>query len=107
MLSRGADLPSGKNQADYIDCRGRFEGVRFYTDHCNISPTIFILVVTEAALKNIEVGCEQFFSLSGYILAHRQTRLGVRKYKHILLLAVIFTKVYIHKEWVAQEWLMR
>ena len=65
VLSRGADLPSGKNQADYIDCRGRFEGVRFYTDHCNISPTIFILVLIEAALKNVEVGCEQFLSLSG------------------------------------------
>ena len=45
MLSRGADLPSVKNQANYTDFRGRFEEVWFYTDHCKMFPTIFILVL--------------------------------------------------------------
>ena len=93
VFSRGAGLPSGKNQANYTDCRGRFEGVRFYTDHCNIFPIIFILVLIEAALKNVEVGCEQLFSLSGYVSAPRRTRLVVRTYERIALLASILPKV--------------
>ena len=106
MLSRGAGLPSGKNQANYTDCWGRFEGVWFYTYHCKIFPTIFILVLIETALLNVEVGCEQFFSLSGYVSAPCQTRLGVRTYERIPLLAAILTKVYIDKVWVAHEYLM-
>ena len=103
VISRGSDLPSGKNQAKYTDFRGRFEGVWFYTYHCKIFPTIFILVLIEAALKNAKVGCERFFSLSGYVSAPCRTRLGVRTYERIELLAVILPKVYIYKEWVTKE----
>ena len=107
VLSSAADLPSGKNQANYTDCRGRFEGVRFYTYHCKIFSTIFIFVLIEAALKNVKVGCEQFFSLSGYVTTPRQTRPGMRKYERIALLAAILPKVYIQKVLVAHEYLMR
>ena len=64
-------------------------------------------MLIEAALKNVEVGCEIFFSLSGYVSAPRQTRLGVRTYERISLLASILPKVYIDKEWVTQEYLMQ
>ena len=52
----------------------------------------------EVALKNVEVGCERFFSLSGYVSAPLRTRLGVRTYERIALLAAILPKVYIDKE---------
>ena len=64
-------------------------------------------MLIEAALKNIEVGCELFFSLSGYVSEPCRTSLGVRTYKRIALLAAILPKVYIYKEWLAQEYLMR
>jgi len=58
-------------------------------------------------MRNVEVGCEHFFSLSGYISAPRRTRLGVRTYERIAMLASILPKVYIDREWVAKEYLRR
>ena len=55
----------------------------------------------------MEVGCERFFSLSGYISAARRTRLGVRTYERIALLSSILQKVYIDVDWVAKEYLRR
>ena len=56
---------------------------------------------------NVEVGCERIFSLTGYISAPHCTRLGVRTYKQIAMLASMLPKVYIGMEWVAQEYLKR
>ena len=107
VLSRGKDLPSGKNFADYIDCRGRIDLVRFFGDHIRYFPTMWIVVQCEAARRVVEVGCERFFSLSGYVSAPRRTRLGVRTYERLAMMASILQKVYISKEWVAKEYLRR
>ena len=64
-------------------------------------------MLIEAALKNAEVGCEQFFSLSGYVSEPCRTRLGVRTYERIELVAAILPKVHIDKEWAEQEYLIR
>ena len=61
----------------------------------------------EAARRVVEVGCERFFSLSGYVSAPRRTRLGVRTYERLAMMASILQKVYISKEWVAKEYLRR
>jgi hypothetical protein len=58
VLSRGKDLPSGKNISDYIDCRGRIDVTKFALDHCTQFPTLWILVQKEAAIKSVEVGCK-------------------------------------------------
>jgi len=42
VLSRGKDLPSGKNLADYINKKGRMDMLRFYADHKKFFPSAFI-----------------------------------------------------------------
>jgi len=53
----------------------------------------------------VEVGCEQFFGLSGYISSSRCSRLGVRTYKCVAMLASIIQNVYIDNDWVAQQYI--
>ncbi len=55
----------------------------------------------------MEVGCECFFGLSGYISLPRRTRLGVRTYERLAMLASIVHTVYINNAWVAAEYLRR
>ena len=81
VLSGGKDLPSGKNLADYIDWCGRIDLVHFVGDHIRYFPTMWIVVQCEASRRVVEVGCEHFFSLSGYFLAPCRTRLGMRTYE--------------------------
>jgi hypothetical protein len=58
ILSRGKDLPSCKNSADYIDCWGRMDVTKISLDHCTQFPTLWILVQMEAAMISVEVECE-------------------------------------------------
>jgi len=53
ILSRGKDLPSSKNIADYIDCQGRMDVTKFALDHCTQFPSLWILVQKEAAMKSV------------------------------------------------------
>jgi hypothetical protein len=92
---RGKDLPSGKNLIDYIDKQGRMCLLRFFGDHKDSFPTLWILTQHEAFRRVVEVGCEHFFGLSGYISSPRRTRLGVRNYERLA----------INPEWVAREYL--
>jgi hypothetical protein len=97
VLSRGKDLPSCKNIADYIDCRGRIDVTKFALDHCTQFPTLWILVQKEAAMKSVEIGCEQFFNLSGYVSALKCMQLGLRTYEHLAMMALILPDVYLEK----------
>ena len=53
----------------------------------NIFPTFFILAQCNATRQVVEMECERFFDLAGYILAPRHTRLGVRTYEQLAMLA--------------------
>ncbi len=44
-----------------------------------------------------EVGCEQFFGVSGFILSPRHSRLGVLTYECVAMLASIIQSDYIDK----------
>ena len=57
---RGEDLPSGKNLADYVDKLGRMNLLRFYRDHREHFPTLWIAAQCEEPTKVVEVGCERF-----------------------------------------------
>ncbi len=80
----GKDLQSGKNLIDYIDKQGRMCLLRFFGNHKERFPTMWILTQCEASRRVVEVGCERFFGLSGYISSPRQTRLGVRNYCNVI-----------------------
>ena len=67
----------------------------------------WIIAQRESPRHVVEVGCEHFFGLSGYISLPRRTRLGVRMYERLAMLASIVHTVYIDNAWVATEYLRR
>jgi hypothetical protein len=67
VASKGKNLPSGKNLADYIDERGRMQLLKFFADHQKSFPTLWVLVQKKASRRVVKVGCERFFGLSGYV----------------------------------------
>ena len=94
VQNKGKNLPSGHNLFDYIDIRGRIDIVQFFSDHSKVFPTLWVIAQRESSRRVVEVGCERFFCLSGYISSSRQTRLGVRMYAHLAMLAslsILFT----------------
>jgi hypothetical protein len=103
----GKDLPSGKNLGDYINEKGRMDVLKFFEDHKKYFPTLWIIAQREAARRVVEVGCERFFGLSGYISSPRRSRLGVRTYERVAMLASIIQNVYIDNDWVAQQYIER
>ncbi len=107
VSARGKNLPLGKNMADYIDVQGRMWLIQFYRDHKKEFLTLWKVVQFEASRCVVEVGCEHFFALSGYISLPKRTRLGVRNYERIAMLSSILRAVYVDPEWVAQEYLHR
>ena len=85
--------------------KGRMNMLKFCGDHKKCFPTLWIIAQCEGAQRVVEVGCEQFFGLSGYILSPRCSRLGVRTYERVAMLASIIQNVYINNDWVAQQYI--
>ena len=107
VSKRGSDLPSKKNLADYIDRNGRFDVLSFFGDHKRQFPTLFIIAQRMASRRVVEVGCERFFSISGYLSDSRRTQLGVRTYEQLAMLAPNINSVYVDPEMAAKEYLSR
>ena len=75
----------------------------FFKDHQNRFPLLFVIVQREVSRRVVEVGCERFFGLSGYISQPRRSMLGVRNYERIALLSSILQNVFIDAQWVAPD----
>ena len=75
----------------------------FFDDHKRWFPTLWIVVQRNASRRVVEVGCERFFGLSGYISSPRRSLLGVRNYERLAMLACILWAVYIDPELVAKK----
>jgi len=87
------------------DLKGRMDVLlNFFEDHKKYSPTLWIIAQHEAVGRVVEVGCERFFGLSGYILSPRRSRLGLPTYKHVAMLVSIIQNVYIDNDWVTQQY---
>ena len=86
----GKDLLSKRNIINYL-CKdtGRMDLLKFFGDHKHLFPTLWIVVQRNTSWRVVDVGCERFFGLSGYISSPRQTRLGVRNYERLVMLASI------------------
>ncbi len=91
----GKDLPSDKNLGDYVDSKGRVDVLQFYQDHKKKFPNLWIIVQRKQARCIVEVECERFFGLSGYVLGPRQTNLGVRTYEHLAMLTSLVHNVLL------------
>ena len=72
---RGADLPSGKNLADYFNLEGEFLHIKFWMDHKKKFPMLWSYAVERSSSNPTEVSCETLFSESGYASNARRTRL--------------------------------
>ncbi len=103
----GKNLPSGKNLGNYVDTKGRMDVLQFYKDHKKDLPNLWIIVQREAARHVVEVGCELFFGLSGYVFGPRRTKLCIRTYERLAMLMSIVQNVFIDDNWVANEYLNR
>ncbi len=103
----GKDLPLGKNLGDYVNEKGRMDVLKFFEEHKKYFPTLWIIAQREAAWQVVEVGWEKCIGLSGYNSLPRRSRLGVRTYEHVAMLASIIQSVYIDNHWVAQQYIER
>jgi hypothetical protein len=97
-------LPLGNNLFDYIDKQGWMCLIRFFEDHKNRFPNMWIIVQREASRQVVEVGCEHLLVFLGTFLPHG-AQLGIRNYEWIAVLASIMRVVYIDPEWEATEYL--
>ena len=107
VQNKGEDLPSEANLTDYLNKKGRFNILRFFEDHKTKFPTLYIIAQCMGSRRVVEVGCERFFSLSGYISAPRRTRLGVRTYERLATLSSNIKRVYVDPKKVKAEYLRR
>jgi hypothetical protein len=85
---KGKKLPSGHNLFEYNDFQGRIDVFRFFSDHSKVFQTLLIIAQQESSRRVVEVGCEHFFGLCGYILSPRQTRKGVRTYECLAMVDI-------------------
>ena len=90
----------------YIDKLGRFEMLKFYSDHKAVFPVLWIQSQCEESRRVVEVGCERFFNLAD-VSSPMRTRLGVRTMSAWQCFHAFFVKVDVDEEWVAQEYLRR
>lgn len=103
VVSKGEDLPSGKNLVTYLDAKGRINLLAFFQDHQSFFPNLYTIHRREASRRVTEVGCERFFSSSGYVSQLRRSRLGVRNYERISMLSFALNNIYIDPDWVAED----
>ena len=61
----------------------------------------------EVSRRVVEVGCERFFGVSGYVSQLRRAMLGVRTYERLAMLSHMLEHIYIDPKWVAKEYLRR
>jgi hypothetical protein len=79
--------------------------LKFFEACKKVFPTLWILVQKKASAWVVEVGCERFFALSGYVSAPRRTQLGVQCYEHLAMLSMIVNSLYIDPDFIAAKYL--
>ena len=107
VKSNGADLPEGKNYKQYLDKKGRFNNIKFFDDYREQFPNLNTIVQREVSRRVVEVGCERFFGVSGYVSQPRRAMLGVRTYERLAMLSHMLEHIYIDPKWVAKEYQRR
>eukprot|EP00956_Cyclotella_meneghiniana_P043151 scaffold254822_cov139-Cyclotella_meneghiniana.AAC.1 len=71
----GLDLPSGKNHAKYIDAKGYYDIVAFFSDHKIHFPGLSTVVIGQFAPHiTTEVDCESLFSQAGHLSHPNRSR---------------------------------
>ena len=68
VISKGYNLPSGKNHADYIDKKGKYDVAKYLQDHkaSNFKGLSEVFIGILAPHITTEVDCESLSSQVGY-----------------------------------------
>ncbi len=69
-ITHGKDLPLGDNLFDYIDKQGRMCLIRFFEDHKDRFPNMWILVQQDASHQVVEIRSELLLVFLGTFLPH-------------------------------------
>jgi hypothetical protein len=91
------------NLADFIDKTGYFNLVKFLGFNCYFFPFHYKLSCCLAATRMNEVGCERYFSIAGYVLNPRRTKLKVQHYETMAMLKWNMQQIFIDEDWVVLE----
>jgi hypothetical protein len=107
---RGRDIEASHpfrkcNLADFIDKTGYFDLVKFLAFNKQSFPYLHKLACCIASMRTNEVGCEQFFSIAGYVSNPRRASLKVKHYECMAMLKHNLQQVYVDEDWVAKEYL--
>jgi hypothetical protein len=92
---------------DYLDKKGRFNILKFFSDHKAMFLLLFVIAQREASHRIVEVGCRRFFGPSGYESATTSTReLQCNyEYERIAMLTTILRMCLLIPKKVAKEYL--
>lgn len=95
VVKRRNDLPSNKNLADYIDGKGRFDFVKYLTDHKKRFPACFNIGVGQISPHiSTEVDCESLFSQAGFLADSRRNRSEIRFYERLVMMGHCLKQIY-------------
>lgn len=105
--SEHENLPSGRNMAKYIDGKGHFDLLNFFTDHRRVFPLLFILVQRHLSIVSNEAGAERVFSQSAMIAHPTRANIGVKTYENIVKKKVNMSSIRVPVSAVVDEFLRR
>ncbi len=103
---QGANLPSGKNYADYFKF-GKFQHVQFWLHHQKQFPKLWMYALQIASANPTEVSCESLFSQSGYASTSRNTRMKSINFECQTIIAHNLKKVYFDIEQAVNKYKKR
>ena len=85
VVSRGKNLPSKKNHADYVSSSGYYDFVKMLEYHKSYFPAIHSVLVGQAApVLHTEVDCEGLFNTAGHINHPKRALTAIRNYERLV-----------------------
>jgi len=87
VISKGEDLPSGKNHADYIDKKGYYDVVKCLQDHktSEFKGLSKVFIGTLAPHITTEVDCESLFSQAGHAAHPNRNRTVAETFERLAM----------------------
>ena len=70
-------------------------------------PKLRLLGLKRAAGDNVEVNCERFFSLAGYVSHPARSRMKSSTYERLVLLPAVMDALYVDENAVVEEYIRR
>lgn len=86
VISKGENLPTGKNHADYINKSGKYDLVQYIQDHMEVFPSLSkVFIGTLAPHITTEVDCESLFSQAGHAAHPNRNRTVAETFERLVM----------------------